>query len=243
MTASLVSDDRHIIVLSPHFDDAVLSLGGLLAAHRGPSTVVTAHGGPPPAGLRVSGWDSDCGFVRPEEAYTMRLGEDRRACALLGARQVVLPNADGPYGAGRPIAGLEEFLTGLAADAAVFVPLGLIQPDHRAVRDVALPVLRGGPATWIYADLPYTAADPGWPRVQFGGSPEFSGPADGGCIVDASHEFTLDDATWSGKRDAVLCYASQLSLVATMLETDGTGALLGRHGPLSTEVVWRVARP
>ena len=243
MTELPVAHDRHLVVLSPHFDDAALSLGGLLAAHHGQSTIVTAYGGRPAPGLPVSDWDADCGFVSPEETYTVRLGEDRRACALLGADQVLLDNADGPYAEGRTLKGIEDFLTGLPADAVVFVPLGLIQPDHRAVRELALPILlRGTWETWIYADLPYTVADSSWPQVELDGSTTPESPIslaeEGKSGAAVRRELVLDDSTWSRKRDAVLCYASQLSLVATMEETQGTGALLGRRGPLSTEVVW-----
>ena len=240
------------VVVSPHFDDAVLSVGGLLGRLDRPTAVFTVHGGPPAAGLPVSEWDADCGFVSPDEAYRSRLAEDARACALLGAQQVALPQADGPYRNGERLSALEDFLAALHPETEVFVPLGTNQPDHAVVRDTALETLDPdrSPRPRIYADLPYTAVVAGW-----GGRSVSSALADSSECglafrivrdrhgLDLLHDITLDEQEWCRKRDAIFCYSSQLSPVATMLETRDAGALLRHPGPLGSEFVWQLGEP
>src|SRR5262249_33927739 len=107
-----------------------------------------------------SDWDRDCGFTTAAEAYATRLEEDRRACADLGADQVVLSNPDSPYRSDVPLAGLRELLESLDAGTQVLLPLGTNQPDHTRVRAATLEVLDqlGGVPPWVYAALPYAAA-------------------------------------------------------------------------------------
>ncbi|GAA2532840.1 hypothetical protein GCM10010295_14020 [Streptomyces intermedius] len=152
------------VVLSPHFDDAALSVAALVRRLPRPLTVVTVFGGPPPEGSPVSWWDTTCGFSSAAEAYACRRAEDARACALLEAEQTLLPNPDGPYGTAGPLRGLDALLTGLTPDTTVLVPLGTNQPDHERVRHQALAALDrpDGARTLVYADLPYTGHLPEW---------------------------------------------------------------------------------
>jgi LmbE family N-acetylglucosaminyl deacetylase len=95
---------RHL-VLSPHLDDAVLSVGG--AIHRWISAgesvlVVTVMTGNPPAGelsafaeFQHAQWD-----LPPREAYAVRRTEDRAALGILGANLAHLPFLDCIYRGG-----------------------------------------------------------------------------------------------------------------------------------------------
>ncbi|MFE6732366.1 PIG-L deacetylase family protein [Streptomyces californicus] len=231
------------VVISPHFDDAALSLAGLLPALPGPLAVVTVHGGPPAPGLPVSGWDALCGFGSAREAYEARRSEDARSCALLGAEQVLIDHPDGPYvREGDEPAGLDPLLRSLAPGTRVLVPLATNQPDHEAVRLRAQRVLAeaGAPEPWVYADLPYTGHLPEW------GTPGASGALaasekwgtayqrlDRTHRLTVRHELTLSDEQWAAKREAVLCHASQLAALAP-----AHGAFLDREGPLRTELIW-----
>ncbi|MCW5252532.1 PIG-L family deacetylase [Streptomyces sp. SHP 1-2] len=231
------------VVLSPHFDDAALSLAGLLPELPGPVDIVTVHGGVPAPDAPVSWWDTRCGFSSAAEAHRARRAEDAAACALMGARQVLLDHADGPYAPeGATLDGLAAFLRELPDDTLVLAPLGSNQPDHEAVRRVALRVLAGlgAPPPWIYADLPYT-----------GHLPEWGTPAASDALARSSrcglayqdlltthrttvrHALTLDDAQWAAKRAAVLCHGSQLAPVA-----EEHGGFLARTGPLRAELIW-----
>ena len=88
---------RAQIIVSTHFDDAVLSLAHVLQAAGPLATVVTVCGGPPPDGLPVSEWDAGCGFASGPEAARARVAEDAAACAVTGARPLPLDHADTPY--------------------------------------------------------------------------------------------------------------------------------------------------
>ncbi|MET9601878.1 PIG-L family deacetylase [Streptomyces sp. NPDC006459] len=235
------------VVLSPHFDDAALSVAGLLGRLPGPTAVLTVHGGPPPATARVSWWDAGCGFATAQEAYRTRREEDARACALMGVRQLTLPNADSPYRQGGELTGLGPFLRELHPDTAVLVPLGTDQPDHAAVRDQALAALAttadaARRRTYVYADLPYTGAVRRWGTDA---APDrlARDPQYGGALREmasryrmrVAYDVRLDDAEWAAKRAAVLCHASQLAPVAV-----GHGPFLRRPGPLRAELVWEL---
>lgn len=248
--ASDVGLRRHrVVAVSPHFDDVALSMAGVLARSTGPIAIVTAHGGQPPLGSRVTDWDLDCGFVSADEAYHRRLAEDACACAMLGADQVVLPNADGPYRDGAPLRMLDEMLASLPPGADLYLPLGVNQPDHAKVRDQALAALSGRSdiRPLLYADLPYAAVVPGWGHGD-DGTALARDPVAGKPLRDLALTRSLrlacslavDGGLWQAKRDAVLCYASQLGPVGVMDEVAGTGPLLGPGGPLRYEMIWQV---
>ncbi|WP_053713947.1 PIG-L family deacetylase [Streptomyces sp. XY413] len=232
------------LVLSPHFDDAALSVAGLLGRLDGPAAVVTVHGGAPPAQAPVSWWDAGCGFATAREAHRARLEEDARACALMGVEQLTLPNADSPYRDGGTLTGLSELLRELHPDTRVLVPLGTNQPDHAAVRDQALAALTdpAGPRPYVYADLPYTGAVRRW-GTDAAVERLTSDPAYGGALRETAaryrmrvaYDVRLDDTEWAAKRAAVVCHSSQLAPVAV-----GHGPFLRKPGPLQAELVWEL---
>ena len=231
------------VVLSPHFDDAALSLAGFLPTVTGPVDVVTVHGGAPAPGAPVSWWDTQCGFSSAAEAHRARLAEDAAACALLGVGQIVLDHPDGPYAPeDATLHQLEAFLRDLPADTRILVPLGSNQPDHEAVRRLAMSVLaeRDAPPPWVYADLPYTGHLPEW------GEPGASEALARSSMCGLAYQdlltthrttvrqaLTLDDDGWAAKRAAVLCHGSQLAPLAA-----DHGGFLARTGPLRAELIW-----
>ncbi|MFJ9030137.1 PIG-L deacetylase family protein [Streptomyces sp. NPDC102274] len=230
------------VILSPHFDDAVLSLAGLIPALDAPVTVVTAYGGAPRPEQEVSWWDTTCGFSSGGEAHRARVTEDTRACELLGVERVVLGHPDGPYGDGGPLHEIDTYLAGLTPDTRLLIPLGTNQADHTKVRDRALRVLGelGRPLPLVYADLPYTGHLKEWGSAEtdtaLAGSEDF-----GVAYRDIArryrtrtvHDLTLSDEQWAAKRAAVLCYASQLAPLAI-----DHGSVMARGGPLRAERVW-----
>ncbi|MFE7128573.1 PIG-L deacetylase family protein [Streptomyces sp. NPDC057617] len=246
-TPPLTPDPPATVILSPHFDDAVLSLSGLIPALGSPVTVVTVYGGAPYPDHEVSWWDSTCGFSSAGEAHLARLEEDARACALLGAEPVALGHPDGPYGDGGVLDEIDTYLSELDPRTRLLVPLGTNQPDHAKVRDRALHVtgVLGRPLPLVYADLPYTGHLPEWgtPGTEAGlAKDEDYGPAyrdlDSRFRLRVAHELTLSDEQWAAKRAAVQCYASQLAPLAV-----DHGSMLARGGPLRAERVWALEEP
>jgi len=138
-----VSDS--VVVISPHFDDAVLSCGDWLAACPG-STVLTVYSGVPPSSTPLTDWDRRCGFQSAAQAMLARHEENRAAMEVLGARSLELGLLDDQYtrqpaGPGRLTGMLATALTTLQP-AVVLMPLGLFHRDHLRVSEAALTIWR-----------------------------------------------------------------------------------------------------
>ena len=135
-----------IVVVSPHFDDAVLGAAHLIAGNPG-TTVVTVLGGRPPAYPdEPTSWDACGGFKAGDDIVAVRREEDRAAMEFLEATPVWLDFPDHQYlepsQRPRPVevapalaAALEE-----ASPTAVFLPMGLANPDHGLTHDAGLRV-------------------------------------------------------------------------------------------------------
>jgi len=234
---------ERVVAVSPHFDDAVLSVGGLLGDMTGRTLVVTVHGGAPPDDA-PSDWDRLCGFASAAAASSARGREDRVACGVIGAEWAHLPIADGAYGPPASVDALTEALRAhVTEDTLVLVPAGVCRhADHHRTRDTALKALaemRVGQA-WLYADQPYASRSDHW------GGPGAEALADEVWrerMAPVVENFGLPEArtsrlsaeTWAVKHRAVLAYASQLGPLATY-----AGHFLAFDGPLRTETIWRV---
>jgi LmbE family N-acetylglucosaminyl deacetylase len=75
------------IILSPHYDDAVFGLGGMLTQRKGrgeESFVVTLFGGQAPAALALTWWNKETGFASNVEAEEFRVRENRNALNMVG---------------------------------------------------------------------------------------------------------------------------------------------------------------
>lgn len=85
-------------MVSPHLDDAVLSLGATVAGAVRDGVdvrVLTVFAGDPAGDTVASAHDRACGFATAGEAARRRRLEDRDALGLLGATPVWLPFPDG----------------------------------------------------------------------------------------------------------------------------------------------------
>jgi LmbE family N-acetylglucosaminyl deacetylase len=156
-----------VVVVSPHFDDAVLGAAHLLTTYPG-SAVVTVMGGRPPAyPPEPTPWDALGGFRAGDDVVAARREEDRAAMALLEATPVWLEFPDHQYldTHDRPTPAdvapvLGRALTELAP-SAVFLPMGLANPDHDVTHQAGL-LARAGmeasgqPCAWFcYEDHGY----------------------------------------------------------------------------------------
>lgn len=202
-----------MIVISPHLDDAVFSMGQTIANHSGPVTVATVFAGMPGPG--VTPYEQSAGFTSSTEAVSVRIKEDDAALEVLGASQVLGAFLDRPQrteavGSGHLARWLAAQMVG---HDVIAVPLGIHHPDHLLVAKHALEAATCTKAEiLVYEELPY--------RVQF--------PL--GSAARARQYTSLATETLTGpeKRAAVACYTSQLS--ETLLDC-----------VFVPERVWRVA--
>jgi hypothetical protein len=235
------------IILSPHFDDAVLSCWDVLAS-AGEVLVVNVFAGEPPAGT-LGWWDELAGASDSAATVRTRVKEDRQALALAGRASVNLPFLDSQYRQGDQAPGeIVQALRGvLVTDARIYAPasLGDHHLDHTAVRAAALALRAEGADVTLYADLPHATVF-GWPRWVLDGSSSEADPAGEGWatqlqetgvpverMVAATHR--LSPKEHAAKLEAVLSYASQ---IATLQEVFGSS--LDDPQMLGFEVDWRL---
>jgi LmbE family N-acetylglucosaminyl deacetylase len=173
------------IYLSPHFDDAVLSCGGLLdeQTRQGiQSEIWTIFAGDPPAGpLSEFAQQNQAlwGFATPEETLATRRAEDEEAACLVGADLVHFTIPDciyrrspigdylytdnvvtSPHPAERGLPGqiAAALRSELRRDDLLVSPLSLGgHVDHRLVRQAAESLRR---PLLYYADVPYVLNNP-----------------------------------------------------------------------------------
>jgi LmbE family N-acetylglucosaminyl deacetylase len=230
------SELTRIAVVSPHFDDGVLGAAHLLSTYAG-SSVVTVFGGWPPAyPSEPTSWDAAGGFQAGDDVVAVRRLEDDAALALLDASAVRLGFADHQYLVPdeRPTAeqvapALEEALVGIAP-TAVFLPMGLANPDHVVTHDAGLRVrdAHRDLAWFCYEDHGYKHL-PGllaWRVAKLLRSGLWATPA----VVPIQPDMAR-------KREAIACYRSQVA----PLERDHV--LSERLDANVPEQFWRLAPP
>jgi GlcNAc-PI de-N-acetylase len=236
------------VILSPHFDDAVLSCWHVLAS-AGDVLVVNVFAAEPPAGA-LGWWDRLAGATDSAAAVRTRIEEDRQALALAGRTAVNLPFLDSQYRQPDQASGeIVEALRGvLVADARLYAPasLGDHHRDHSVVRSAALALHAEGADLELYADLPHATVF-GWPRwVLDGGSSTVADRAGKRWrsqlaatgipverMVAAAHRLPTEDH--ARKLEAVLTYGSQIEPLQRVF-----GSSLEDPQLLGFEVAWRL---
>ncbi|HEY5872537.1 MAG TPA: PIG-L family deacetylase [Gaiellaceae bacterium] len=156
-----------LVVVSPHFDDGVLSIGAAIASwvragHR--VGLLTVLGCDPESTAAAGGWDRRGGFATEGEAARARRAEDRRACETLRVSPMWLPYGSNDYERHGDENDVWSAISPTVADAdLVFVPgFPLSHPDHAwldALLAARLPPDRLG----RYAEQPYTFRERGMP--------------------------------------------------------------------------------
>lgn len=151
-----------LVVLSPHLDDAVLSLGATIARlsrHGRSVRVVTAFANDPTSRAPAGPWDASCGFHTEGEAARARREEDRRACATVGAEPSWLPFGDEEYGRHAPEAEVYDALADevRGADAVLVPGFPLAQSDHAALTRLVWQEPPSDAALGLYVEQPYAA--------------------------------------------------------------------------------------
>jgi LmbE family N-acetylglucosaminyl deacetylase len=246
------------LILSPHFDDAVLSCWHLLDGVTEVG-IVNVFGGVPAAD--AAGWWDLAGGTRSSSGVVeRRRGEDQAALALAGREAITLDFLDDQYRDGpQPIEPLVQGLRALLAGvSSLWAPAALASPpdgpdlvtavrqshpDHVVVRGAALMLHREGWPVRLYADLPHASARglPGWVT----GHPDGTGVAvaerwrrclAGAGVDDADAEIhRLSGRALARKLEAVRRYSSQLAPIER-----GFGQPIDAPELLDYEVVWRL---
>ena len=220
---------KRIVVVSPHLDDGVLSLGASMAAWaRGGARVelLTVLAGDPQSQAPAGGWDSRAGFGTEGDASRSRRREDAQACALLGAVPVRLDFGYQDYerhGEDADVRAAVDDAVG-NADAALVPGSPLTHPDHewvvRTLGDAPLHARRLG----FYVEQPYGL------RSRAEASPPWLEVALGARLAFRDSEAGLRDRI--AKFRAARAYTSQLPLLAL------TGRRAVRLARLRERIAW-----
>jgi LmbE family N-acetylglucosaminyl deacetylase len=150
-------------VISPHLDDAALSLGATIArAARSGSqvTIVTVFAGDPASTAPAGTWDRGCGFHSSGEAARVLRQEDRHAAKILGATPVWFPFNGIQYDASRNPDRLWDALQPYARDADMLLLPGypLTHPDHAWISQSVFARAATACAVGFFAEQPYARA-------------------------------------------------------------------------------------
>ena len=204
----------HVVVVSPHLDDAVFSLAAsILQAVRSGTRVevLTVFACDPASNHPANGWDARAGFATEGEAATARRVEDQEACDIVGAEPRWLPFRGGGYTPHKDRNAIWTAIADAVTDAdAVLVPgFPLTNPDHAWLADLLTEQRSEFRGMGLYAEQPYRYfARRATQRLEV--------PAQLGRTLSGAVEWTK---TPSGigdrrlKRKAILAYASQIPLL------------------------------
>jgi LmbE family N-acetylglucosaminyl deacetylase len=237
-------------ILSPHTDDAILSLWGVLAGP-GEVSVINVFDGVPEGQQALGWWDRMTHAQDPIARAEERRAEDGAALGLLDRRALSLGFVDEQYrngdrnGETMPEALVDCIERALPSKSAVLAPAALGEhPDHTRTRSAALELRERGFPVTLYADIPH-ATPHGWPAWVTGGSQEAdinaasrwedSMRAAGLSARELAPTVrALSPAEQARKREAIECYRSQLAGLRASFP------LFSRPEILSYEVIWRL---
>jgi LmbE family N-acetylglucosaminyl deacetylase len=163
---------RKVIVVSPHLDDGVLSLGAAMAAWAREGArveLLTVLAGDPQSAAPAGGWDSRGGYSTEGESARARREEDRRACERLGVRPRWLAFGNVDYerhGTDEDVRNAVAEVVGDADD--VLVPgFPLSHPDHAWLARLLEGRELGAKRVGRYVEHPYARRDGGEPADSF----------------------------------------------------------------------------
>ena len=151
-----------VIVISPHLDDAVMSLGATMHSltRRGINVrVITVFAGDPETTSRPSYWDAKRGMATAAEATAARRTEDRAAAEVLRVSTDWLPFDDASYVSRRdPDAIWSEIQPAFEGSRVLLLPgWPLSHPDHRWTTMLVVDRVEPSTAVAFYSELPYAA--------------------------------------------------------------------------------------
>lgn len=225
-----------VVVVSPHSDDAIMSLGATIAwaVQAGAKVdVLTVFSLIPSSNAPTGPWDAKAGFVTEGQAATARREEDRRACSVLGANPRWLDFGAEPYerrGSDDDIGSAVEAAT-QGADLVLIPGFPLVHPDHSYLSELLLRRGLSGRRTVLYAEQPYAFTHRATPF--------------GSAVAPALEPLIGAEISWTrirterahrqAKLKAVRCYRTQLRLLG--LRNIGLYRMLWREASQGGEAV------
>ena len=246
------------LLLSPHWDDAVLDCWSLLTGSRELQVINVFAGIPAPGRLAI--WDAITGAEDSAARAQERMDEDALALARAGQEPLNLGLLDAQYRIGSPEPALQqldrtlcEALGGAGsgeahATARVYVPAAIGgHADHVLVRRYGRMLARAAIPVTLYADLPYCVLH-GWPPWVDGGNEDAHRNVDAfwlsfltdvpelGELREAEVE-RLSPEQAAQKLAAMRAYATQFPCV------NYGGLLLEHPGIHGFEVRWALKAP
>ncbi|SHM14072.1 PIG-L deacetylase family protein [Ruminococcus flavefaciens] len=223
--------NKRRVLLSPHFDDAVLSAWSKISFG---TIIVTVCGGIPDQLTTVSSADKKCGFDSAAFAAITRRKEDQRVCERIGVSYRHLDFLDNPYDRNKDIKVIKKQLDKAVGEAdELYAPIGIgAHPDHIAVRDAALELFRDKDIElYLYADYPY-AAERNTDKKEYDWDKTIH------CIravLDNAERVDLEREQLLKKIDTFRLYTSQINVLKSHYP-----GLLDCPGILGAESFWRV---
>jgi LmbE family N-acetylglucosaminyl deacetylase len=161
------------VILSPHPDDAVLSLWHLLTGEEDVA-VVNVFGGSPDGRRGDSWWDRLTGSEDSVARIAERHTEDREALEMVGRAPLDLGFLDGQYRDtdDHPVEPIVAGIARAAPEGLLYAPAALdAHRDHRLVLAAALELRTRGREIALYADVPHATLY-GWPAWVTGDEPD-----------------------------------------------------------------------
>jgi len=149
-------------VVSPHLDDAALSLGSTLRTLTlggARVRVVTVLANDPASNGPPGEWDAACGFASAAEAALGRRVEDEAACRELGADPVWFPYGDMEHPRGAQDDAIAEAAWSAVSGCDIVLLPGwpLLQTDHAWLHELLLAHRPEGVRVGLYVEQPYAA--------------------------------------------------------------------------------------
>lgn len=163
------------LIISPHLDDAVFSLGGLISKENTKTKIINVFSKVPEKPI-FTYWDRMCGFANSTIAMNTRLSEDKVALLGLGVQKdsikylLYLDNQYRKYikinqkEIKRQISfDIEKCIKELLPqNIRLFIPMNALHKDHRMVRDIGIELYKkyyrdkNSISLYLYQDMPYT---------------------------------------------------------------------------------------
>ena len=157
---------KKVLLISPHFDDAVLSAGQFMA-ERPDAEVVTVYAGVPLTPDRIkTPYDEKCGFDNARDAVGSRSRENDAALALLEASAINLEFPDSQYKTElanytylNDVVNRLQEIVDKGDYEFIMGPLGLGHPDHLLVTEAIIHLKTDLPI-YLWEDLPLRVVEP-----------------------------------------------------------------------------------